>query len=193
MLRLSEQGLAVTLQLLDVFSTGAAGRCIWKLDGAGLEDGPAGEFAAGEEGPPAKGVGEPVTEEEGEEAAALVAAALFETTTDGEAAVVVAALFEAEAAAEEEDEEELGLERIKTPVLTAASGLVIPLDPTVPGVAIGTAVAWTAYPPGPPLDGRTVPTAGAIAKPTSAISPTTSTHHVRERSALMTATGERDA
>ena len=121
----------------------------------------------------------------GEEAPALVAAALFETATDVEAAVV-AAPIEPEAAAEEDEAEELGLERIRTPVLTAASGLVIPLDPTVPGVAIGTAVAWTAYPPGPPLDGRTAPTAGAIAKPTSAISPTTSTHHVRERSALMT-------
>ena len=103
-----------------------------------------------------------------------------------ETAVVVAALIEPEATAEEDEaEEELGLERIRTPVLNATSGLVIPLAPTVPGVAIGTAVAWTAYPPGPPLDGRTVATAGATAKPTNAISPTTSTHHVRERSALM--------
>ena len=108
------------------------------------------------------------------------------TVIGAEVAVVVAALFDAEAAAEEEDAEELGLERIRMPVLNAASGLVIPLAPTVPGVAIGTAVAWTAYPPGPPLDGRTVATAGAIAKPTNAISPTTSTHHVRERSAFMT-------
>ena len=108
------------------------------------------------------------------------------TVIGAEVAVVVAALFDAEAAAEEEDAEELGLERIRMPVLNAASGLVIPLAPTVPGVAIGTAVAWTAYPPGPPLDGRTVATAGAIAKPTNAISPTTSTHHVRERLALMT-------
>jgi hypothetical protein len=160
--RVSEQGLELTLQLLDVCSTGAAGRCIWKLDGAGLEDGPAGEFAAGEEGPPAKGVGEPATEEDGEEEAVE---------------------------AEDEEDGTIGVPPEEPPTETDTAG---PVDSPGVGetVALGAGVptAEGAAGSAPPVPGPSgaASRAGAIPKPTIAISATTRVHHGFERSAVMT-------
>ena len=127
---------------------------------------------------------------------ALGALAEEETAPLGETVIVIgeevtevdaaAALFELGAAADDEgDKDELGLERIRTPVLTVMSGLVAPLRPAAPGIATGTVATWTTYPPVPPFDGRTAATAGATEKPTSAISPMTSVHHVFECLALI--------
>ena len=154
-------------------------------------------------GAPTPGLADTLTEDDDGEAAAADGPepGLVETAPPGETVIVIgeevtpvvaAALFELEAAAEDdEDEDELELGRTTTPVTTVMSGLVSPLEPAAPKVATGTVATWTwaTYPPVPPFDGRAASTAGATAKPTSAISPTTSVHHVFECLALMSYIG----
>ncbi len=154
--RLSDRGVALAVPLPEVCSRGRAGGWILKLDGAALEDGPAGAFAAGEEGPGARRVGEPVTEEDGEEG--LEAAGAEEAAKTG-------LLEEVE-----------GLEPRLIVVATVVADV-----PVEPGdtADVGPGVA-----PAVPASGAES-SAGAIPKPVIEISTTTMVHQVARRLPVM--------